>query len=278
MLGSALPRSVRCSDRHNFGASADFRRDPRRSTRRVRSLEPSAILKPGHRLAARSDLDLEPAAIRTPAGQSLSLDQFVGWGGRSVIELTKIAFELLGTDLTGLRVLDIGFGHGQMSCLFALLGAQVVAVDTHDVTLIEAREQAKRWGIGERIEFTVYPGDPAEIRDLQFDIAFAKSVLLLIPDLERFLRRLSTKLRPKAQVAFIENGFHNPLSVLGRRLVHWWRNNQATDYPGVAMYNWHLPAYLSAARINAIRKVFDVRHVIRAESRHWYLIHGLKEQ
>jgi ubiquinone/menaquinone biosynthesis C-methylase UbiE len=192
--------------------------------------------------------------------------------------LTKNAFELLGTDLTGLRILDIGFGHGQMSCLFALLGARVVAVDTHDVTLAEAREEAKRWGVEERIEFTVYSGDPADIRHTQFDIAFAKSVLLLITDLEGFLRGLSTKLRPEGQVAFIENGFHHPLSVLGRRLVHWSRNNQASDYPGVAMYSRHLPAYLSAARINTIRKVFDVRHVIRAESQHWYLIHGFKEQ
>jgi SAM-dependent methyltransferase len=220
---------------------------------------------------------LEPAVIRTPTGQSLSLDQFVCWGGRSVIDLAKVAFEFLGNDWTDLRVLDIGFGHGQMSCLFALLGAQVVAVDTHEVTLAEARAEAERWGVGERIEFTVYSGDPAEIRDAQFDIAFAKSVLLLIPDLETFCRRLSAKLRPQAQLAFIENGFHNPLSVFGRRLIHWWRNNQAADYPGVKMYNWYLPAYLSVARINTIRKVFDVRHVIRAESRHWYLIHGFNE-
>ncbi len=214
------------------------------------------------------------ATIVTPAGQSLSLEYFVGWGGPPVIQLAKRVFEILGTDLTSRRVLDVGFGHGQMSCLFALLGAQVVAIDTHDITMPEAVAEAKRWGVSERIEFTRYSGDPGEIQQTHFDIAFTKSVLLLIPELELFLRALSTKLRPQGQVAFIENGFHNPLEILGRRIVHRLRRNQDGYYPGVPMYNWYLPAYLSMARINTIRNVFDVRTVLRAESRHWYLIHG----
>jgi SAM-dependent methyltransferase len=220
--------------------------------------------------------DSEHATIVTPAGQRLSLDYFVGWGGPPVVQLVKRALETLGTDLTGLRVLDIGFGHGQMSCLFALLGAQVVAVDTHDVTLPEAEAEAKRWGVSERIEFTRYSGDPGTIQQADFDIAFTKSVLLLVPELEVFLRALSTKLRPRGHVAFIENGFHNPLGILGRRIVHWLRHNQASDYPGVSMYNWHLPAYLSPARINIVRNVFDVRNILGADSRRWHLIHGLK--
>ena len=216
-----------------------------------------------------------PDTIVTPGGQSLSLDYFVGWGGPLVVQLAKRVFEIVGTDLTGLRVLDVGFGHGQMSCLFALLGAQVVAIDTHQVTLPDAVAEAKRWGVSERIEFTPYSGDPGEIQQTDFDIAFTKSVLLLIPELEVFLRALSTKLRPQGQVAFIENGFHNPLNILGRRIVHWMRRNQDGYYPGVQMYNWYLPAYLSPARINTIRKVFDVRNVLRGESGHWYLIHGI---
>jgi len=212
----------------------------------------------------------------TPAGQSLSLDYFVGWGGPSVIRLATKALEIIGTDFTGRRVLDIGFGHGQMSCLFALLGAQVVAVDTHEVSLLEAVAEAKRWGVEDRIQFTVYSGDPQDIQHTDFDIAFTKSVLLLVPELEKFLHGLSTKLRSKGQVAFIENGFHNPLSVLGRRIVHFLHNNEARDYPGVSMYNWRLPVYLSPARIRTFGKVFDVQQVIKGESRHWYLIHGFK--
>jgi hypothetical protein len=144
------------------------------------------------------------------------------------------------------------------------------------VARADAVAEAKRWGVSDRIQFEVYSGDPREIPQTDFDVAFTKSVLLLIPELEGFLRVLSTKLRSGGQVAFIENGFHNPLSVLGRRLVHWWGNNQDGYYPGVAMYNWHVPAYLSPARINIMRNVFDVQHVLRAESRHWYLIHGFK--
>jgi SAM-dependent methyltransferase len=214
--------------------------------------------------------------IVTPDGRSLSLEYFSDWGGPSVVGLTKSAIEIVGSGLTGLRVLEVGYGHGRMSCLFALLGAQVFAVDTHEVARPDALAEAKRWGVSERIQFSVYSGDAGDIREEPFDVVFTKSVLLLIPELERFLRGLSTKLRPGGQVAFVENGFHGPLSILGRRLIHWWRNNQDDYYPGVPMYNWHLPVYLSAARINTINKVFDVRHVVRAESPHWYLIHGFK--
>ena len=214
--------------------------------------------------------------IVTPDGRSLSLEYFSDWGGPSVVGLTKSAIEFVGSGLTGLRVLEVGYGHGRMSCLFALLGAQVVAVDTHDVGRPDAIAEAKRWGVSERIHFTVYSGDPENIPEGPFDVVFTKSVLLLIPELERFLRGLSAKLRSGGQVSFVENGFHSPLGVLGRRLIHWWRNNQDDYYPGVQMYNWHLPAYLSAARINTMSKVFDVRHVVRAESPHWYLIHGFK--
>jgi SAM-dependent methyltransferase len=212
--------------------------------------------------------------IVTPAGQTLSLEYFVGWGGPSAVQLAKSALELLGTDLTGRRVLDVGFGHGKMSCLLALLGAQVVGVDIHGMNRPIAQAEAKRWGVSERTAFTVYSGDPKTIQQTDFDIVFTKSMLLLISDLETFLRALATRLRPGGQVVFIENGFHNPLSILSRRLVHWWRDNRDND--GVAAYNWHLPAYLSTSRINAMRRVFDVRQVTRAQSRHWYLIHGFK--
>lgn len=217
----------------------------------------------------------ESSTIVTPGGQSLDLEHFV-WGGPSVVALVKRAIETLGNDLTGRRLLDVGYGHGQMSCLFALLGAQVVAVDTHDVARDEALLEAKRWGVNNQIEFSVYSGDPEDIKETQFDIAFTKSVLLLVPDLEIFLRALSTKLRASGEVIFIENGFHNPLSVIGRRVLHRLKNNQDDYYPGVHMYDWHRPAYLSSARIRIMRKVFDVRRVLRAESPHWYLIHGLK--
>ncbi len=219
----------------------------------------------------------ELTTILTPEGRSLSLQHFVGWGGPSVVQLMKRTMEILGTELTGRRVLEIGYGHGEMSSFFALLGAHVVAVDTHDVALPGAIAEATRWGVRDRIEFVVYSGDPREIRQADFDIAFSKSVLLLIPQLETFLRAISAKLRPDGQVAFIENGFHNPLAVLGRRIIHLLRRNQANDYPGVSMYSWRLPVYLSPARIDTIRNVFEVREVRRVESPHWYLIHGLKK-
>ena len=219
--------------------------------------------------------ELAASAIVTPAGQSLDLRQFV-WGGPSAIALVKRAIEILGDDLRGRRLLDVGYGHGQMSCLFALLGAQVVAVDTHDVARDEAVSEAKRWGVSNRIEFAVYSGDPNDIKQTQFDVTFTKSVLLLIPKLEVFLRALSMKLSANGEVIFIENGFHNPLSVLGRRILHRLKKNQDGYYPGVRMYGWDRPAYLSAARINIMREVFDVRGVLRAPSPHWYLIHGLK--
>jgi len=219
----------------------------------------------------------ERSEIITPDGRTVPLEYFAQWGGPAVLKLIQRAIDLLGTDLTGLRLLEIGYGHGRMSCLFALLGARVFAVDTHDVALRDAIAEAKRWQVDERIQFSVYSGNPQDIPKTDFDIAFTKSVLLLVPELESFLQSLATRLHGRGQVVFVENGFHNPLAVMGRRLLHWVKHNQDGYYPGVRMYNWHVPAYLSPARMAAIRRVFDVRHVLRAQSPHWYLIHGLKK-
>jgi len=214
--------------------------------------------------------------IVSPEGRSLPLSYFAQWGGPSVVYLLKRALEFIGTDLRGARVLEIGYGHGQMSCLFALLGADVVAVDTHQVARDDALAEAKRWGVSERIQFTRYSGDPRDVKHGEFDIAFTKSVLLLVSDLQSFLTSLTTTLKATGQIAFIENGFHNPLDVLARRIMHWLKHNQDDYYPGVTMYNWRVPVYLSRSRIDAMRKVFEVRHVMRGESPHWYLIHGFK--
>src|SRR5215470_8002218 len=105
----------------------------------------------------------ERSEIITPDGRTLSLEYFAQWGGPSVLTLVERAIDLLGTKLTGVRVLEIGYGHGRMSSLFALLGARVFAVDTHDVALSDAIAEAKRWQVDERIQFSVYSGNPRDI-------------------------------------------------------------------------------------------------------------------
>jgi 2-polyprenyl-3-methyl-5-hydroxy-6-metoxy-1,4-benzoquinol methylase len=202
------------------------------------------------------------------------LPYFVRWGGAEAHELALTAFDqFLGWDLRGKRVLDIGAGDGRMSALFALLGAKVTGVDVASDFAPMARAEAKKWGVEAQIEFKRYSGDLASLADGGYDIAFTKSVLLLIPDLDTYLRELRGMIRPGGQVVFIENAYRNAADVLVRRLIHALRRQ----------YSWRTPVYMDATRLDGIRQNFEIRKLehlkcslLRSRSSGWYLICGVR--
>jgi 2-polyprenyl-3-methyl-5-hydroxy-6-metoxy-1,4-benzoquinol methylase len=202
------------------------------------------------------------------------LSQFILPARKDCADLAACAFEtFIGHDLNGQRVLDIGAGSGQMSVVFATLGAEVTALDIDGPRLELGKALAQQWGVADRIRFLPYDGDPSVLPDCHYDLAFTKSVLLLIPDIELFLVRLAPKLRPGAKVVFLENARRNWVDVLVRRLVHACRRE----------YSWRVPVYMTTKRIDVIRRIFDV-HVVRKAaspllhslSSGWYLICGYR--
>src|SRR5919109_3477920 len=75
-----------------------------------------------------------------------NLAYFTEWGGRSWEKLCHCAIQNLG-DLHGKTVLEIGPRFGKMASCFALLGAEVVAVEINAAALKQAEEEVKQWGV-----------------------------------------------------------------------------------------------------------------------------------
>jgi SAM-dependent methyltransferase len=134
----------------------------------------------------------------------------------------------------GKRVLDVGSRTGRMACMFGLLGAQVVGVDLPDVSLDGARREAARWGVEDRVRFVNYSGDPAALPEGDFDFAFTKSVLVMIPTLDNFLAGLVQTLRPQGELLAAENlAGGRLLNFIRRAFVHRRRTNFFERFHGV---------------------------------------------
>jgi SAM-dependent methyltransferase len=118
----------------------------------------------------------------------------------------------------GKTVLEIGCRTGRMSCLFGLLGATVLGVDLAGVDLQPARREAERWNVAGRVSFASYDGTAENIPGRDFDYIFTKSVLVMIPELETFLRGLATKLGDGGELLAAENVAGGSLLWLGRHL------------------------------------------------------------
>jgi SAM-dependent methyltransferase len=152
------------------------------------------------------------------AGALARLPYFVDWRPRLWVPPVQW---LLG-DLTrfrGKRVLDMGCRTGRMSCLFGLLGAEVLGVDLPGVSFESARQEAADAGVSGRVQFVSYSGKPATLAEGDFDFVFTKSTLVMIPDLKPFLRALAVKMKPGGELLAAENLAGGWLMQLIRRLI-----------------------------------------------------------
>lgn len=134
------------------------------------------------------------------------LDYFMEWGTKAWQHLMTHAIEhFLGTNLQGQQVLDIGTRYGKMACLFALLGGKVIGLDLSGKALSVARGEATKWDITERVVFVWGEGNLSIFNNNSFDMVFSKSVLVVVPDLARFLEEVNAKLKPGGKIVFLEN-------------------------------------------------------------------------
>jgi len=133
------------------------------------------------------------------------LKYFAEWGGgawRSLLE-TAVCEVLKDDGLEGANLLEIGTRYGKLACFFSLMGSRVTAVDICAQPLVAAREEARKWNV--QPQFLKYDGDLDVFPDGSFDVIFTKSVLVVVPDLDLFLRKISAKLRPGGRIIFLEN-------------------------------------------------------------------------
>jgi SAM-dependent methyltransferase len=129
------------------------------------------------------------------------------------------AFERLGS-VSGLRVLDLGCGHGMAAVVLARRGARVTALDLSAGYLQEARQRAVANGVD--ADFVQADGERLPFADGSFERVWGNAVLHHL-DLRIAGRELKRVLAPGGMAVFCEPWGENPLLRWARR--HW-------PYPG----------------------------------------------
>lgn len=138
----------------------------------------------------------------------------------------------------GMRVLDLGCGHGQLGKAFEKLGCDVTYSDTHYSLRDHGRER-----------FILFEVGKSRIEDLgQYDLVLFSNVLEHIPDPKGFIESLQAILRPGG-VLFLSWtpwlspwGGHDfsPLHYLGpnlgARIFDWFRPGRRQHFPYAGLW------------------------------------------
>ncbi len=127
----------------------------------------------------------------------------------------RFAVDQLG-DVSGLRVLDYGCGHGMASVLLARRGALVTAFDLSPWYLEEAVERAGANGVAARVHFVQAVGEQLPFADASFDRIWGNAILHHL-DLDLACPELARVLKPGGLGVFCEPWGENVLLELARQ-------------------------------------------------------------
>ena len=110
----------------------------------------------------------------------------------------------------GQTVVDIGCGMGYFSIALARIvgpGGKVIALDVQPQMIKRARRRAEHQGLAERIEFRVCTANDIGVRE-SVDFVLAFWVVHEIEDLESFLIRVRSLLKPGGRIMIVEPNWH----------------------------------------------------------------------
>ena len=132
------------------------------------------------------------------AGWHEALDRDVFWGPSLPSEES---LRVLGGDLHGRDVLEVGCGAGQASVHLATLGARCVGVDLSATMLEHARRLARERGVDVRfVESTAE--DLGAFPDASFDVVFSSFAYGFVENIHRAFREAHRVLRQGGLFAF----------------------------------------------------------------------------
>ena len=110
----------------------------------------------------------------------------------------EVAAILEGSDISGLRVLDVGCGVG--GCDLELLrshgAGEVVGIDVEPQMIARCQALAERSGLTEKLDFRVVEPGPFPFFPASFDAVFSKDSMIHIPDKPALYRDVLRVLRP----------------------------------------------------------------------------------
>lgn len=119
----------------------------------------------------------------------------------------------------GKTVLDAGCGIGKYSAAMLRFGAEkVIGADIALDAISKARDQAKKHGLDDRLEFRIGSITSIPVPDRSVDVAWANSVLHLVNDPGHGLAELARVLKPGGTAFVYVNGRFGLLELLVRAL------------------------------------------------------------
>lgn len=117
-----------------------------------------------------------------------------GWIARRIAS----AHGRVGTDLSGLTLLDVGCGAGLASEAFARMGAQVTGLEAAPEALAAAREHAASGGLA--IDYRDGTPEMLAAEGMAFDAVVSLEVIEHVEDRDAFLAALAGLAKPGGQV------------------------------------------------------------------------------
>jgi len=125
-------------------------------------------------------------------------DGFLSPGGPQ--EVREIVRDI---DLSGRSILDIGCGTGGPAIVLAgeMGVSKILAIDVQAGLLQRGVENAKKAGVGEKVEFRLVEPGPLPFGDNTFDMIFSKDALIHFTDKNAIYREILRVLRPGGMFA-----------------------------------------------------------------------------
>jgi 2-polyprenyl-6-hydroxyphenyl methylase / 3-demethylubiquinone-9 3-methyltransferase len=150
-----------------------------------------------------------------------------------------------GSEVAGLRVLDIGCGGGFLAERFAALGCRVTGIDPAAASVDAARAHAA--GRGLRIDYRVGAGEELPFADTEFDVACCCDVLEHVSDVDRVIGETARVLKPGGLYLFDTVNRTLRSKLFAVKAVQQWRLTRLTD---VALHDWNM--FITPAELVAI--------------------------
>jgi len=173
-------------------------------------------------------------------------------------------------EVSGKRVLDIGFGNGLYSMAFAKTGAQVSSLEVNPVLLSIAQETLLAEGV--EADMRIYDGTVFPFADNYFDYAFSVSVLEHVSDPALLLREASRVLKPGGKFYL---AFPNRWRALETHTGVWFLSYLPRD-----MAQWLMRTLAKRNSIEELNLHFisywSLKHLLRGTSLHIVLEYGGK--